>query len=104
MILTGPSQKVDRGSTAELTCLAMTKQHYPAWFKMVNDQDLNWIFKAENISLPNGEWHMGYVVPIRNVSSDDAGNYTCEAVWENPDYTRTAVYTIEVACKYLNNR
>ena len=56
--------------------------------------------KAENISLSNGEWHMGIVVPIGNVSSDDGGDYTCEAVWENPNYTWTATYTLEVACKY----
>ena len=58
--------------------------------------------KPENISLPNGEQHMGMVIPIQIMSSDDGGDYTCEAVWENPSYTRTAAYTLEVACKYSN--
>ena len=102
--MTGPSKKARRGSTVELTCFVMTREHHPSQFIGRYGQDVRWIVKPENISLPNGEWHMGIIVRIRNVSTDDAGNYTCEAVWENSTYTRTAVYTIEVACKYLNNR
>ena len=98
----GPSNKAKIGSTIELTCFTMTEQHHPVWFEVSNSQDAEMKVRPENISLPSGEQHMGIVVPIRNVSSDDGGNYTCEAIWEKPNYTRTAAYTLEVACKYSN--
>ena len=101
VMLIGPSKKAKVGSTIELTCFTMTKQHHPVWFEVRNSRDSIWVTKPENISLPDGEWHMGVVFPIINVSDDDdAVDYTCEAIWENPSYTRTAVYTKEAACKY----
>ena len=100
-MFTGPSREVKRGSTIELTCFTMTRQHHPAKLK-VRNQDSGIDVTPENISLPNGEWHMGIVVTMI-VSPDDGGNYTCEAVWENPNYTRTAAYTMKVTCKYSNN-
>ena len=105
IMFTGPSKNTKRGSSVELICIVMTKEHHPSWIKVRTSKKAYVCcgLKPENISLPSGEWHMGKVIPIRNVSSDDAGNYTCEAVWVNPNYTKTAVYTMKVTCKYSNN-
>ena len=55
--------------------------------------------KPEKVTVDNEE-HIEMVFNVRNLTFDNAGNYTCEAVWEDPHFSRKDVYTLHVACEY----
>ena len=99
VILTGPQRKVMPGSTVELTCYVTTKQHQPSRLKVRKNGIVLWNLKLRNISLLNENVHVGIHFQIRNITFTNAGNYTCEAIWENPGYSMEDTYTLHVACK-----
>ena len=102
VIITGPQQKVIPGTEVVLTCFVTTKQHPPTWLQVRKTQLVVWNLKPENITLPGEGKHFGIHIPIMNVTSTDAGYYTCEAFWKNPGYAMDDTYTLQVACKSGN--
>ena len=99
-MITGPSERVIKGSTVKLLCTVTTRKHHPTWMNVRKSTSSEGRTKPRQLYLPNGEEQMGMVFQIRNVTHADGGNYTCEASWDNPQAFRKTVHTLKVACKY----
>ena len=54
----------------------------------------------DDILLKNDEWRKGVSILLRQVGLSDAGNYTCEAAWNESDYTRKDTYKLNVTGKF----
>ena len=100
-MITGPSEKVTKGSTVKLLCTVTTMKHQPSWMNIRKSTGPGEPTKPKWLYLPNGEEQMGMVFQIRNATHADAGNYTCEATWESPHVSRKVIHMLIVACKYL---
>ena len=80
------------GETVELTCAVGNRR--PDLITIMKDGSKMEIRKLDDTK--QVEWRQGISISLRQVGLSDAGNYTCEATWNESDYTRKDTYILHV--------
>ena len=94
----GPTSKVMVGETVVLDCTVGRK--LPDLMIVTKDSSSMKFRDLDDILLKNGEWRKGVSLLLRQVGLSDVGNYTCEATWNESDYTRKDMYALNVTGKF----
>ena len=84
------------GDTVVLTCLVGEK--LPNFTMLTTKYSNMAVGQLDDIRLKNNKWGKGLSISLGKVGLSDAGDYTCEATW-NESYYRIDTYVLDVTGK-----